>query len=269
LESIVTGPNDEWPIHPSDEWPIRPDPTPAREGDHDHTPPNLPRIYVAPDESENPSDQPSTKQSRKPQYKRSAVFTGILTLVFGIVFITDFFDGYELQLVGVYAFILLMGILDIFTDDDHDSPAYKKALREAKPRRVLISDDEQPIISITKPIDGRISDDNVWPVLPQKDPEPSTPEPTKPAKPEPAELKLEPYRPHLPLPEPSTWSQRVRRIAWILMVSLAFPLALTVLARIASPNEPGLAEVQIFGAIGCAICFFIAYFDLILLDGDN
>jgi hypothetical protein len=42
--------------------------------------------------------------------------------VFGIVFITDFFDGYELQLVGVYAFILLMGILDIFTDDYHDSP---------------------------------------------------------------------------------------------------------------------------------------------------
>jgi hypothetical protein len=181
LESIVTGPNDEWPIHPSDEWPIRPDPTPAREGDHDHTPPNLPRIYVATDESENPSDQPSTKQSRKPQYKRSAVFTGILTLVFGIVFITDFFDGYELQLVGVYAFILLMGILDIFTDDYHDSPAYKKALREAKPRRVLISDDEQPIISITKPIDGRISDDDVWPVLLQKDPEP---EPTKPAKPD-------------------------------------------------------------------------------------
>ena len=72
----------------------------------------------------------------------------ILTLVFGIVFITDFFDGSELQLVGVYAFILLMGILDIFTDDYHDSPAYKKALREAKPRRVLISDDEQPIISI-------------------------------------------------------------------------------------------------------------------------
>lgn len=53
------------------------------------------------------------------------------------------------------------------------------------------------------------------------------------------------------------------------LVSLAFPLALTVLARIASPNEPGLAEVQIFGAIGCAICFFIAYFDLIFLDGDN
>jgi hypothetical protein len=67
----------------------------------------------------------------------------------------------------VYAFILLMGVLDIFTDDYHDSPAYKKALREAKPRRVLISDDEQPSISITKPIDGRISDDDVWPVLPQ------------------------------------------------------------------------------------------------------
>jgi hypothetical protein len=155
LESIVSGPNDEWPIHPSDEWPIRPDPKPgdAREMDHasGQVRPLLPRI------------------------KRSAVFTGILTLVFGIVFITDFFDGHEPELVGLYAFILLMGILDIFTDDDHDSRAYKKALREAKPRRVLISDDEQPIISIAKPIDGRISDDDVWPVLPQKDPEPSTP----------------------------------------------------------------------------------------------
>jgi hypothetical protein len=26
LESIVTGPNDEWPIHPDNEWPVRPDP---------------------------------------------------------------------------------------------------------------------------------------------------------------------------------------------------------------------------------------------------
>jgi hypothetical protein len=206
LESIVTGPDDEWPIHPSDEWPIRPDPKPgdAREADHANgqTQPPLPRIYVAPDETVDSVNRPNTRRSRK-------------------------------QTIKVVA----------------------------KPRRALISDDEQPVIVTPDHSDNRDSNDDSWPVLPQKDPES--------AKPDPTELKLEPYRPHLPLPEPSTWSQRVRRIAWILMVFQAVPLAITVLARIASPHEPGLAEVQIIGAIGCAICFFVAYYDQIFLEGDN
>jgi hypothetical protein len=188
------------------------------------------------------------------------------------VFITDFFDGYELQLVGVYAFILLIGILDIFTDDYHDSPAYKKALREAKPRRVLISDDEQPIIVMPDYRDHRNANDDSWPVLPQKKPDnevwpvlPSKdPEPT-----EPAELRPEPYRPHLPLPEPSTWFEKVRRFGWIMMVSQAVPLALTIPVGIANPHEAGLAEMQTLFAIGCSICFFIAYFDQLFLEGDN
>ena len=185
----MAGTDDEWPIHPSDEWPIRPDPKPGdtRETDHANgqTQPLLPRIYVAPDETDPTASQPTTQRSKKSTYK--IVFFGVVTLVFGFVFITDFFDGYQPELVGVSAVALLMGIIAILPDDDHDGTAYKKkkkkkkkkkekALREAKRRHALISDDEQPVIPITKPIDGRISDDDVWPVLPQKGPEPSTPE---------------------------------------------------------------------------------------------
>ena len=87
-----------------------------------------------------------------------------------------------------------------------------------------------------------------------------------PAPTEPTELR---YQPHLPLPEPSTLFDKVRRVAFIMMISQLVPLVLTLFARIASPDEPGLTTVQIILAVGCALCFFVAYFDKLFLEGDN
>jgi hypothetical protein len=44
-------------------------------------------------------------------------------------------------------------------------------------------------------------------------------------------------------------------------------LVLTLFARIASPDEPGLTTVQIILAVGCALCFLVAYFDKLFLEG--
>ena len=87
-----------------------------------------------------------------------------------------------------------------------------------------------------------------------------------PAPTEPTELR---YQPHLPLPEPSTLFDKVRRIAFIMMISQLVSLVLTLIARIASPDEPGLTTVQIIGAVGCALCFFVAYFDRLFLEGHS
>jgi hypothetical protein len=65
LESIVTGPNDEWPIHPDNEWPVRPDPKSVSDDK-----PNLARIYVPPDETETPPAPMETKPSKRAQYIR-------------------------------------------------------------------------------------------------------------------------------------------------------------------------------------------------------
>jgi hypothetical protein len=46
-------------------------------------------------------------------------------------------------------------------------------------------------------------------------------------------------------------------------------LGLTLFAGIASPDEPGLTTVQTILAVGCLLCFFVAYFDKLLLEGDN
>jgi hypothetical protein len=87
-----------------------------------------------------------------------------------------------------------------------------------------------------------------------------------PAPTEPTELR---YQPHLPLPEPSTLFDKVRRIAFIMMISQLGTLVLTLFAGIASPDEPGLTTVQTILAVGCLLCFFVAYFDKLLLEGDN
>ena len=112
--------------------------------------------------------------------------------------------------------------------------------------------DEWPILADPN------SDDEEWPLQPNIDP---TPAPT-----EPTELR---YQPHLPLSEPSTLFDKVKRIAFIMMISQLVPLVLTLFARIASPDEPGLTTVQIILAVGCALCFFVAYFDKLFLEGDN
>ena len=112
--------------------------------------------------------------------------------------------------------------------------------------------DEWPILADPN------SDDEEWPLQPNIDPAPAPTEPT--------ELR---YQPHLPLPEPSTLFDKVRRIAFIMMISQLVPLVLTLFARIASPNEPGLTTVQTILAVGCLLCFFVAPFDKLLLEGDN
>jgi hypothetical protein len=112
--------------------------------------------------------------------------------------------------------------------------------------------DEWPILADPNP------DDEEWPLQPNIDPALAPTEPT--------ELR---YQPHLPLPEPSTLFDKVRRIAFIMMISQLVPLVLTLFARIASPDEPGLTPVQIILAVGCALCFFVAYFDKLFLEGDN
>jgi hypothetical protein len=111
--------------------------------------------------------------------------------------------------------------------------------------------DEWPILADPNP------DDEEWPLQPNIDP---------PAPTEPTELR---YQPHLPLPEPSTLFDKVRRIAFIMMISQLGTLVLTLFAGIASPNEPGLTTVQTILAVGCVLCFFVAYFDKLLLEGDN
>ena len=62
---------------------------------------------------------------------------------------------------------------------------------------------------------------------------------------------------------------KVRRIAFLVMISQLGTLGLTLFARIASPDEPGLTTVQTMLAVGCLLCFFVAYFDKLLLEGDN
>jgi hypothetical protein len=47
------------------------------------------------------------------------------------------------------------------------------------------------------------------------------------------------------------------------------PLVLTLFARIAEPEEPGLLTVQIILLVGCGLSFFVAYFDKLFLEGDN
>jgi hypothetical protein len=150
-----------------------------------------------------------------------------------------------------------------------DRRASEKARSTPKARRVVISDDEKPVIVSPGHRDRRNTDDDSWPMLPQKKPG-NEDWPLLPSKdPDSALLEPEPYRPHLPLPESATVFQVVRRLAWIMMVSIAAPLALTIPVGIANPDEAGLAETQAIFAIGCAICFLIAYFDELFLDGDN
>jgi hypothetical protein len=280
LESIVTSPNDERPTRPGDEWPIRPDP---KRGDESKT--TLPRIYVAPDETEetdNSTSQPVKRRSRKQTVKICSVFVGVVTLVFGFVYITDTFDGNELWVGGLYAFIIFMGLLDILTEDESEGegndPAYKKALKEAIPRRAVISDDEPPIIPIPRTTDGTgptddpkptgtsDHDNDVWPVLPQK-------EEPKPKfdlyVPDEQSETHDKYLPHLPLPEKPTIYERIRRISWLTGFYLLFTLLLSVIIGFANPEESGFPEIQIFFGIICGFSFVIAYSEQLFIGGDH
>jgi hypothetical protein len=112
--------------------------------------------------------------------------------------------------------------------------------------------DEWPILADPNP------DDEEWPLQPNIDPGPAPTEPT--------ELQ---YEPHQPLPEPSTLFDKGRHIAFIMMSSQLVPLVLTLFARIAEPDEPGLLTFQIILLVGCGLSFFVASFDKLFLEGDN
>jgi hypothetical protein len=256
----VTAPDDEWPIHPDNEWPVRPDP------EAEKARPTLPRIYVPPDETaqaDNATEQPKTERDWKQTIKVYSVFAGIATLVFGFVYITDMFAGDEVGVIVTYMFLLAMGLLYTFIEEDHYvSPAYWKKLGEAKPRRALISDDQQPIIDMSTHEDGRDADDGSWPILQRNEPKPKFElyEPDK---------QSEQYWPHSPLSEESTVYEKVRRVSWITGICLLWPLLISVLIRFANPDEQGLPEVQLIGAITCGFFFTIAYSEQLFVGGDH
>ena len=132
---------------PDNEWPVRPDPEAEK------------ALYVPPHEADNPAEQPKTQRDWKHTIKVYSVFAGIATLVFGFVYITDMFAGDEVGVIVSYLFTLAIGLLYIFKEEDHYvGPDYSKKLREAKPRRALISDDQQPIIDMSTHEDRRNAD---------------------------------------------------------------------------------------------------------------
>jgi hypothetical protein len=234
LESIVTGPNDEWPIHPDNKWPVRPDPEAEK------------ALYVPPDEADNPAGQPKTQRDWKHTIKVYSVFAGVATLVFGFVYITDMFAGDEVGFIVSYLVTLAIGLLYMFIEDEH----------YAKPRRALISNDQQPIIDMSTHEDRSDADDGSWPVLQGNEPKPKFElyEPDK------------QYWPHSPLPEESTVYEKVRRISWITGICLLWPLLISVLIRISNPDEQGL---PLIGAIACGLFFTIAYSDQLFIGGDD
>lgn len=198
----MTAPDDEWPIHPDNEWPVRPDPEAEK------------ALYVPPAEADNPAEYPKTQRDWMHTIKVYSVFAGIATLVFGFVFITDMFAGDEVGVIVSYLFTLAIGLLYIFIEEDHYvGPDYSKKLREAKPRRALISDDQQPIIDMSTHEDRHDTDDGTWPVLQRNEPKPKFElyEPDK---------QSEQYWPHSPLSEESTVYEKVRRVSWITGICL-------------------------------------------------
>jgi hypothetical protein len=107
--------------------------------------------------------------------------------------------------------------------------------------------------------DRRDADDGSWPILQRNEPKPKF------------EL-YEPdwqYWPHSPLPEKSTVYEKVRRISWITGICLLWPLVISVLISISNPDEQGLPEVQLIGAIVCGFFFTIAYSEQLFIGGDD
>jgi hypothetical protein len=253
LESIVTGTDDEWPIHPDNEWPARPNPEAEK------------ALYVPPDKADNPAEQPKTPRDWKHIIKAYFVFAVIATVVFGFVYITDMFAGDEVGVIVVYVVTLACGLLYILIENENDDPDYHKKLREAKPRRALITDDQPPIIDMSTHHDRHDIDDDSWPVLQHKAPKPTFDvyDPDKQSE------TCDQYWPHNPLPEKSTVYEKLRRLSWITGISMLWPLVLSVLIGFSYPDEPGLAEVQLMGAIACGFFFTIAYSEQLFIGGDH
>lgn len=81
--------------------------------------------------------------------------------------------------------------------------------------------------------------------------------------------KYDQYWPHRPLPEESTVYEKVRRISWITGICLLWPLVISVPISISNPDEQGLPEVQLIGAIVCGFFFTIAYSEQLFIGGDH
>ena len=242
----MTGTDDEWPVTPTMSGPPNPTPRPKKPSTSRPTRPTI---------------RPSSPRPRdwKHIIKAYSVFAVIATVVFGFVYTTDMFAGDEVGVIVVYVVTLASGLLYILIENENDDPDYHKKLREAKPRRALITDDQPPIIDMSTHHDRHDIDDDSWPVLQHKAPKPTFDvyDPDK------------QYWPHNPLPEKSTVYEKLRRLSWITGISMLWPLVLSVLIGFSYPDEPGLAEVQLMGAIACGFFFTIAYSEQLFIGGDH
>ena len=72
-----------------------------------------------------------------------------------------------------------------------------------------------------------------------------------------------------PAAQKSTVYEKLRRLSWITGISMLWPLVLSVLIGFSYPDEPGLAEVQLMGAIACGFFFTIAYSEQLFIGGDH
>jgi hypothetical protein len=248
LESIVTSPNDEWPIQPDNEWPVRPDPEAEK------------ALYVPPDEIEAPADPPKQPRFTTRRLWLSAGYTAVTTLAMVIAFYVDLFDGDKAAIVITWLVALVLGVSSILHEDSDNDKAYQKRLREAKPRRSRITDDTQSdIIDMSSHKDGQVTNDGEWPVLQQQAPKPTF-EPYEPDK-------HEEFWPHVPLEEGATWFQKVRRVSWICGICVLVLLAISVYIGITEPDET-FPEVQLFFSGVSAFFFCIAYIEQLFV-GDH
>jgi len=69
-------------------------------------------------------------------------------------------------------------------------------------------------------------------------------------------------------PAAPTLFEKVQRVAFITMLSLVWPLVLTVIAD-ALYHDIVPTPIRIILLAGCAISFCVAYFDKLFLEGDN
>jgi hypothetical protein len=67
---------------------------------------------------------------------------------------------------------------------------------------------------------------------------------------------------------PPTLSDKVQRVAFIAMLSLLWPLVVTVIAD-ALYDDIVPPTIKIILLVGCTISFGVAYFDQLFLEGDN
>jgi hypothetical protein len=253
LESIVTSPNDEWPIHPDNEWPVRPDPEAEK------------ALYVPPDETEqanNAVDEPKKRRITARKLWQCAGLTAATILAFVIAYVTDIFGDDTTGLAFTWFVVYVLWIINILIDDTESDKANEKRVREAKPRRALITDDMQSvIIDLSKHKDSQVPDGE-WPVLKQEDLKPTF-EPYEPDKSE------EPYWPHLPLSEEPTYYQRIRRITWVTGCFMLITTVFTTIITFIYPDEAGYPDVAIFFAVVSGVCFVIAYSEQLFIGGDH